>query len=32
MNRSAQLSGKKFEEQEWQKLFNQHQQQYSNPI
>ena len=28
MNRSAQLSGKKFEEQEWQKLFNQHQQQY----
>ena len=28
MNRSAQLSGKKFEEQEWQKLFNQYQQQY----
>ena len=28
MNRSAQLSEKKFEEQEWQKLFNQHQQQY----
>lgn len=28
MNRSEQLSGKKFEEQEWQKLFNKHQQEY----
>ena len=28
MNRAAQLSERKFEKQEWQKLFNQQQQQY----
>ena len=28
MNRIEQLNGKKFEEQEWQKLFNKHQQEY----
>lgn len=28
MNRMEQLNGKKFEEQEWQKLFNKHQQGY----
>jgi transposase len=28
MNRTEQLSGKKFEEKEWQKLFNKHQQEY----
>ena len=28
MNRAERLRGKKFEKQEWQKLFNQQQQQY----